>query len=95
MTIFPQLTEKLKPTGLLDEIVLEERLEMDGDKVGADGDTGECVLQCVAVCCSVLQCVAVRWMVIKWAWMVTQVNVCCSVLQRVAACGSVLQRVAA
>jgi len=38
-----------------------------------------CVLQCVAVCCSVLQCVAV----------------CCSGLQRVAACCSVLQRVAA
>ena len=55
MAIFPQLTEKLKPTGLLDEIVLEERLEMDGDKVGADGDTGECVLQRVAACCSVLQ----------------------------------------
>jgi len=37
-----------------------------------------CVLQCVAVCCSVLQCVAV----------------CCSVLQYVAACWSVLQCVA-
>jgi len=37
-----------------------------------------CVLQCVAVCCSVLQRVAV----------------CCSVLQRVAACCSVLQRTA-
>jgi len=36
------------------------------------------VLQCVAVCCSVVQCVAV----------------CCSVLQCVAACCSVLQRVA-
>ena len=34
-----------------------------------------CVLQCVAVCCSVLQCVAV----------------CCSVLQCVAVCCSVLQ----
>jgi len=32
------------------------------------------MLQCVAVCCSVLQCVAV----------------CCSVLQRVAVCCSVL-----
>jgi len=37
-----------------------------------------CVLQCVAVCCSVLRCVAV----------------CCSVLLRVAVCCSVLQRVA-
>jgi len=35
----------------------------------------ECVLQCVAVCCSVLQCVAV----------------CCSVLQCVAVCCSMLQ----
>jgi len=34
-----------------------------------------CMLQCVAVCCSVLQCVAV----------------CCSVLQCVAVCCSVLQ----
>ena len=37
-----------------------------------------CVLQCVAVCCSVLQCVAV----------------CCSVLQCVAVCYSMLQCVA-
>jgi len=37
-----------------------------------------CMLQCVAVCCSVLQCVAV----------------CCSVLQCVAVCRSVLQCVA-
>jgi len=37
-----------------------------------------CVLQCVAVCCSVLQCVAV----------------CCSVLQCVAVCCSLLQRAA-
>ena len=37
-----------------------------------------CVMQCVAVCCSVLQCVAV----------------CCSVLQCVAVCCSVLQCVA-
>ena len=36
------------------------------------------MLQCVAVCCSVLQCVAV----------------CCSVLQCVAVCCSVLQCVA-
>ena len=38
-----------------------------------------CLLQCVAVCCSVLQ----------------RVVVCCSVLQRVAVCCSVVQRVAA
>jgi len=37
-----------------------------------------CLLQCVAVCCSVLQCVAV----------------CCSELQCVAVCCSVLQCVA-
>ena len=37
------------------------------------------VLQCVAVCCSVLQCVLQR------------VAVCCSVLQCVAVCCSVLQ----
>ena len=36
----------------------------------------QCVLQCVAVCCSVLQCVAV----------------CCSVLQYVAVCCSVLHK---
>jgi len=35
-----------------------------------------CVMQCIAVCCSVLQCVAV----------------CCSVLQCVAVCCSALQR---
>ena len=45
----------------------------------ADADVQQvCVLQCVAVCCSVLQCVAV----------------CCSVLQSVAVCCSLLQSVA-
>jgi len=39
---------------------------------------GVCVLQCVAVCCSVLQCAAM----------------CCSVLQCVAVCCRVLQSVA-
>jgi len=39
------------------------------------------VLQCVAVCCSMLQCVAVRSVVAE----------CCSVLQCVAVCCSVLQ----
>ena len=34
-----------------------------------------CVLQCVAVCCSVLQCIAVCCRVLPW------VVVCCSVLQ--------------
>jgi len=47
------------------------------------------VLQCVAVCCSVLQRVAACCSVLQ------RVAVCCSVLQRVAACCSVLQRVAA
>ena len=48
----------------------------------------ECVLQCVAVCCSVLQCVAVCCSVLQC------VAVCCSVLQCVAVCCSVLQCVA-
>ena len=43
------------------------------------------VLQCVAVCCSVLQCVAVRCSALQC------VAVCCSVLQCVAVCCSVLQ----
>ena len=43
------------------------------------------VLQCVAVCCSVLQCVAVCCSVLQC------VAVCCSVLQCVAVCCSVLQ----
>ena len=47
-----------------------------------------CVLQCVAVCCSVLQCVAVCGSVLQC------VAVCCSVLQCVAVCCSVLQCVA-
>jgi len=47
-----------------------------------------CVLQCVAVCCSVLQFVAVCCSVLQC------VAVCCSVLQCVAVCCSVLQCVA-
>ena len=43
------------------------------------------MLQCVAVCCSVLQCVAVC----RSVWQC--VAVCCSVLQCVAVCRSVLQ----
>ena len=46
------------------------------------------VLQCVAVCCSVLQCVVVCCSVLKC------VAVCCSVLQCAAVCCSVLQCVA-
>jgi len=46
------------------------------------------VLQCVAVCCSVLQCVAVYSSVLQCA------AVCCSVLQCAAVCCSVLQCVA-
>jgi len=62
------------------------------------------VLQCVAVCCSVLQCVAVCCSVIAFATNVFNCNsrcgksrvlqcvaVCCSGLQCVAACCSVLQ----
>ena len=44
-----------------------------------------CVLQCVAVCCSVLQCVAVCRSVSQC------VAVCCSVWQCVTVCCSVLQ----
>jgi len=44
-----------------------------------------CVLQCVAVCCSVLQSVAVCCSVLQC------VAVCCSVLQCVAVCCRVLQ----
>jgi len=47
-----------------------------------------CVLQCVAVCCSVLQCVAVCCSVLQC------VAVSCSVLQCVAMCYGVLQCVA-
>ena len=43
----------------------------------------QCVLQCVAVCCSVLQCVAVCCGVLQC------VAVCCSELQCVAVCCSV------
>jgi len=43
------------------------------------------VLQCVAVCCSLLQCVAAYCSVLQC------VTVCCRVLQRVAMCYSVLQ----
>ena len=43
------------------------------------------MLQCVAVCCSVLRCAAVCRSVLQC------VAVCCSVLQCVAACCSVLQ----
>jgi len=42
------------------------------------------LLQCIAVCCSVLQCVAVRCSVLQC------ITVCCSVLQCVAVCCSVL-----
>ena len=44
----------------------------------------ECVLQGVAVCCSVLQCVVMCCRVVQC------VAVCSSVLQRVAVCCSVL-----
>jgi len=58
------------------------------------------MLQCVAVCCSVLQCVAVclhlrddidtQVVAIQLLWPVLQrVAVCCSVLQCVAVCCSV------
>jgi len=46
------------------------------------------VLQCVAMCCSVLQCVAMCCSVLQC------IAVCCSVLQCVAVCCSVLQCIA-
>jgi len=68
----------------------------------------QCVLQCVAVCCSVLQCVAVCCSVLqcvalccisqaapRWLLPISMcAAVCCSVLQCVAVCCSVLQCVA-
>jgi len=54
-----------------------------------------CVLQCVAVCCSVLQCVGAQKRAIVWREnMPSFFGVCCSVLQCVAVCCSVLQCVA-
>ena len=63
-----------------------------------------CVLQCVAVCCSVSQCVAVCRSVLQYTescrtyqWTMSHIRmryVCCSVLQCVAVCCSVLQCVA-
>ena len=64
------------------------------------------MLQCVAVCCSVLQCVAVRCCVLQCVYELRTCNVgandpedmvslvCCSVLQCVAVCCSVLRCVA-
>ena len=46
-----------------------------------------CVLQCVAVCCSVLQGAYVACVTLEF----DQPFVCCSVLQCVAVCCSVLQ----
>ena len=69
----------------------------------------QCVLQCIAVCCSVLQCAAVccgvlarkggALLAVRVAVCVLQsvlqcVAVCCSVLQCVAVCCCVLQCVA-
>jgi len=53
------------------------------------------VLQCVAVCCSVLQCVLItRWSLAHTSLGSWLKAVCCSVLQCVAVCCSVLQCVA-
>jgi len=67
----------------------------------------QCVLQCVAVCCSVLQCIAAQSRskpqschthTYTGTWSCLPRRMCCSacssVLQRVAACCSVLQYVA-
>ena len=53
------------------------------------------VLQCVAVCCSVLKCVAVNSYNTASTSTFTIYQVCCSVLQCVAVCCSALQSVAA
>jgi len=50
------------------------------------------VLQCVAVCCSVLHCVAVGYL--KESSLMGYNAACCSVLQSVAVCCGVLQCVA-
>ena len=54
-----------------------------------------CVLQCVAVCCSVVQCGAVCCSVVQCVAVCRSVlqcgAVCCSVVQCVAVCCSVLQ----
>jgi len=56
------------------------------------------VLQCVAVCCSVLQYVAVCCSMLQYvavcSSMLQYVAVCCSVLQYVAVCSSMQQYVA-
>ena len=44
------------------------------------------MLQCVAVCCSVLQCVAVCCSVVLAMFDARMPQVCCSVLQCVAVC---------
>ena len=51
------------------------------------------LLQCVTVCCSVLQCVAVCCSVLQVSMAIIRL-LCCSVLQCVAVCYSVLQCVA-
>ena len=47
------------------------------------------MVQCVAVCCSVLQCVTSCWSALECVGVCC--SVCCSVLQCVAVCCSVLQ----
>jgi len=67
-------------------------------KAWVDGKVDGCVLQCVAVCCSVLQCVAVNVQrgaategVGGWQGRWLYAAVCCSVLQCAAVCCNVLQ----
>ena len=57
--------------------------------------SGMCVLQCVAVCCSVLHCVAVFGSVLQRKLRLALVCVCVAVCQCVAVCRIVLQCVAA
>ena len=63
------------------------------EHAGEKRDTVVCcnVLQCVAVCCSVLQCVAETY---EHAGEMRDTVVCCNVSQCVAVCCSVLQCVA-
>ena len=66
-------------------------------RVRAASPLYRCLLQCVAVCCSVLQCVRGPCRSLEYAWLCLSVGVlqcvavCCSVLQFAAVCCSVLQ----
>ena len=62
-----------------------QSLQLPSNKLMSLYEQVACMLQCVAVCCSVLQCIGVCCSVLQC------VAVCCSVLLCVAVCCSVLQ----